>query len=147
MSDETSKKDTKQKFWTRLNELKMIAGGLVLLPFFGSQIGSLVDWGSTVYNINDKFNHIEKIYATKEDSVSAALDVLLFIEPAIRNDITSLQFTIDTMVKQATLSNEEETVLLELRAQYKSKILELNRIRQRIKSYDPTWKPVNEETQ
>lgn len=134
-------KSTTQKFWKFLNDIKMFAGAIVLLPFFGANITNLVSWGDTIFNINDKIS----VFTTKEDSISVALDVLLFIEPAIRDDIVSLEFTIDDMVKKGTLTNEEEELVVELRKQYKAKILELDRIRARIRTYKPDWKSTEDE--
>jgi len=140
MAEECKTETKTQRFWRFLNEIKVVAGAMVLLPFFGAHISSVIDWGQTIYNINPRLSE----FTTKSDSISVALDVLLFIEPAIRDDIVSLEFTIDDMVKRGVETAEEESLLIELRRQYKAKILELDRIRARIRNYKPEWTPEEE---
>ena len=70
---------------------------------------------------------------------------MLFIEPAIRDDIISLQFTIDEIVKFDDNGPETLAVLEELRRQYQNKILELDRIQNRIRIYDPEWLSLEEQ--
>jgi len=33
------------RFFSFLNDVKLLAGALILLPFFGSQINSMISWG------------------------------------------------------------------------------------------------------
>lgn len=133
-------KTTYSKFLTFLSDIKILLAGLVLLPVFGANLISLVSWSSTVYNINDEL----KRFATKEESVSVVLDVLLYIEPAIRDDIISIQFSMDDMIQIQNRSREEDEILDGLRKHYAARILELNRIRERIREYKPDWKSVDD---
>jgi len=125
---------------TFLNRMKMASAALVLLPFFGANIQSLVDWSATVYNLNPKLEEL----VTREESEKVVLDVLFFIEPAIRDDIQALQYTIDSMVQPQEPTEDDLLVLQSLRMQYRDKILELNRIQSRIQEYRPDWKPGDE---
>lgn len=138
MSDEEDKKGF-SKFIESINSMKVfIASLLFLLPLSGAYLTDFASWANSVYNINTNMAQ----FVTKDDTMSLALDVLLFIEPAVRNDITSLEHTIGVILRS---EEPDEEVLAELRRQYKAKIIELERIRKRIKVYDPNWKSIDDE--
>lgn len=130
------------------NELKMVAGALLLLPLFGSQLDSIFAWGKTIVNINERLDAM----ATKEESVQIAIDALLYIDSAIQDEITALEFAEESQIiifgENPRPSKEEldsySEMIEQIRDQRRFKILEQRRIRDRIKMIDPNWKDPDE---
>lgn len=146
MTDKEKELSTVQKMTKIISEAKALSVGIVLLPLFGANIVGLINWSNTMYNINDTLS----LYATKVESRSIAFDALVYIDSAIRNEITALDFAIETQISIRNPNavgvelDDEQAILDDLRNQQKQKILEQQRIRLRILAINPDWIPPEE---
>ena len=131
----------KQAF-SKINSVKIFLSALVvILPIIGANISSFYDWSINLYYLADRLD--ERI--TKKEYKAMSMEVLLYIEPAIRDEITDLESTIQETILSTTMTTEVRDIALNgLKSTYKSKINELERIRKRIKVFDPNWKSIEE---
>lgn len=133
---------------TKLSTVQTIIATLVLLlPLLGANLGSFYDWSVKVYNLRDELNSMQKETDT--------LEVLLYIEEALYNDVTDTRENIKyfseelAKLEKVEIADEkgiaEQQVLIDnLYKAYDFRVLKLQRMRLKIKSLDPEWKTKEE---
>jgi len=106
---------------------------VVVLPIIGTQLGDFAGWASTVYNLRTELAKTVKIVDSME--------VLLYIEESLYDDVTVDQLAIRDMIETSDMpENIRKELLAAHFKSYNQKILKLERIRSKIKILDPTWK-------
>ena len=123
---------------SKLDRIKVIIGFLLfLLPLIGASPQSLIRWVDRIYNIDSYLTDVP----TKKDS----LEILLFIEDALYNDIVSEKLRIKELTANTEMPQEVKDELIEAHFKsYNHNVLKIERIRVRIKVLDPAWKSLEE---
>tara|TARA_Y100000296_G_scaffold56405_1_gene64719 strand:- start:18 stop:380 length:363 start_codon:yes stop_codon:yes gene_type:complete len=114
---------------------------MVILPLVGSQLKSVYLWGEKVYNLHDYMASM----TTKKEFHSQSFEVLLFIEEALRDDISALEWTINDTIKNVEMTDmEKHKEINNLRRSLKQKVIAQNGIQKRLKTLNPNWKTLEE---
>lgn len=123
-----------KKLISEMNAIKAIlASVIVLLPLLGANIISFVDWSVVVYNLKDQLE-------MKQDKTDT-MEVLLYIEDALYDDVTFAKFEIERTKGDEDMNADIRVAMIDAHfAAYNFTLLKLERIRRKIKTLDPTWK-------
>lgn len=123
-----------KKFIAELNAFKMIIGSIIVaLPVLGANISSFYNWSVKVYDLEAELD-------SKQDK-SDSMEVLLYIEDALFDDVTSAKLAIADLKGDENMDpTVRDAIINEHFKSYKDKILNLERIRLKIRSLAPTWK-------
>lgn len=127
------------KDWaSKVTKVQLVVSTIIMImPLLGHNLTSLSNWSSKVYNLAEELDSKQN----KQDQ----LEVLLYIEEAILDDVVADKLLINDINSDTELKVLAKQELLEAHySSYNEKILKLERIRQRIKLLDPTWKSRDE---
>lgn len=127
---------------SNLTTAKTVLMSLVfILPLLGSQLNSLWLWGEKVYNLHDYMDAL----VTKKEFYGESHAILLFIEEALRDDISAIEWTITDTLSNKDITDAEKSVEVDsLRKSLKQKIIAQNGIQSTLKKLNPTWKTMEE---